>query len=65
MGIVSLLMEVNVLRRISLMECARRERFLVRQAKDEKFELCRRMRLQKSRWTLVVLRRILGLMRVG
>ena len=49
MCIVSLLMEVNVLRQISLMECARRERFLVRQAKDEKFELCRRMRLQKSR----------------
>lgn len=49
MGIVSLLMEVNVLRRISLMECARWERFLVRQAKDEKAELCRLMRLQKSR----------------
>ena len=45
MDTVSLLMEVNVLRRISLMECARLERFLVRQAKDEKAELCRRMRL--------------------
>lgn len=49
MGIVSLLMEVSVQRQISLMECARLERFLVRQAKDEKAELCRRMRLQKSR----------------
>lgn len=49
MGIVSLLMEVNVQRQISLMECARRERFWVRQAKDLKSELCRRMRLQKSR----------------
>ena len=49
MGIVSLLMEVNVLRRISLMECARLERFLVMQAKDEKSEFCRGMRLQKSR----------------
>ena len=49
MGIVSLLMEVNVLRRISLMECVRRERFLVRQVKDEKAEVCRLMRLQKSR----------------
>ena len=49
MGIVSLLMEVNVQRQISLMECARRERFLVRQAKDEKAELCRLMRRQKSR----------------
>ena len=49
MGIVSLPMEVNVLSQISLMECARRERFLVRQAKDEKSELCRRMRLQKPR----------------
>lgn len=49
MGIVSLLMEVNVLRRISLMECVRRERFLVRQVKDEKAEFCRLMRLQKSR----------------
>lgn len=49
MGIVSLLMEVNVQRRISLMEYARRDRFLVRQAKDEKAELCWRMRLQKSR----------------
>ena len=49
MGIVSLLMEVNVLRRISLMECARLERFLMMQAKDEKSEFCRRMRLQKSR----------------
>ena len=45
MDTVSLLMEVNVLRRISLMEYARRERFLVRQAKDEKAEFCRRMRL--------------------
>lgn len=49
MGIVSLLMEVNVQRQISLMECARLERFLVRQAKDEKSELCRLMRRQKSR----------------
>ncbi len=49
MGIVSLLMEVNVQRQISLMEYARRERFWVRQAKDEKSEFCRRMRLQKSR----------------
>ena len=49
MGIVSLLMEVHVLTRISLMECARLERFLVRQAKDEKAEFCRWMRLQKSR----------------
>ena len=40
-----LLMEVNVLRRISLMECARRERFLVIQVKDEKSEFCRGMRL--------------------
>lgn len=45
MGIVSLLMEVNVLRQISLMECVSRERFLMRQAKDEKAEFCRRMRL--------------------
>ena len=30
MGIVSLLMEVNVQRQISLMECARQERFLMR-----------------------------------
>ena len=65
MGIVSLLMEVSVQRQISLMECVRLERSLVRQAKDEKAELCRRMRLQKSRGTLVVLRWILGLMRVG
>ena len=49
MGIVSLLMEVNVQRQISLMECARRERFLVRQAKDEKAELCRLTRRQKPR----------------
>ena len=59
-----LLMEVNVLRWISLMECARLERFLVMQAKDEKSEFCRGMRLQKSRCTLVVLMRILGLMRL-
>ena len=45
MDTVSLLMEVNVLRQISLMECVRRERFLVRQAKDEKSEFCRGMRL--------------------
>ena len=49
MGIVSLLMEVNVQRRISLMEYVGLERFLARQAKDEKSEFCRRMRLQKSR----------------
>ena len=49
MDTVSLLMGVNVQRQISLMECARVERFLVRQAKDEEAELCRRMRLQKSR----------------
>lgn len=49
MDTVSLLMEVNVQRQISLMECARLERFLVRQAKDEKSELCRLMRRQKSR----------------
>ena len=49
MGIVSLLMEVNVQRRISLMEYVGLERFLVRQAKDEKAELCRLMRRQKSR----------------
>ena len=49
MGIVSLLMEVNVQRRISLMEYVGLVRFLVRQAKDEKSEFCRRMRLQKSR----------------
>ena len=48
MGIVSLLMEVNVLRQISLMECVSRERFLMRQAKDEKSEFCRWMRLLKS-----------------
>ena len=30
---------------ISLMECVSRERFLMRQAKDEKAEFCRRMRL--------------------
>ena len=45
MGIVSLLMEVNVQRQISLMECVVLERFLVRQAKNEKAELCRLMRL--------------------
>ena len=45
MGIVFLLMEVNVQRQISLMECARQERFLMRQAKNEKAELCRLMRL--------------------
>ena len=44
MGIVSLLMEVNVQRRTSLVECARLESFLVMQAKDGKAELCRRMR---------------------
>lgn len=49
MDTVSLLMEVNVLRRISLMEYVGLERLLVRQAKDEKAELCRLMRLQKSR----------------
>ena len=49
MGIVFLLMEVNVQRQISLMECARLERFLMRQAKDEKAELCRLMRLRQSR----------------
>ena len=49
MGIVSLPMEVNVLSQISLMECARLERSLVRQAKDGKAELCRLMRLQKLR----------------
>ena len=49
MGIVSLLMEVNVQRQISLMECVRLERSLVRQAKDGKAELCRLMRLQKLR----------------
>ena len=49
MGIVSLLMEVNVQRRISLMEYVGLERFLVMQAKDEKSEFCRGMRLQKSR----------------
>lgn len=45
MGIVFLLMEVSVQRQISLMECARQERFLMRQAKDEKSEFCRLMRL--------------------
>ena len=45
MDTVSLLMEVNVLRRISLMEYVGLERFLVRQAKDEKSEFCRLMRL--------------------
>jgi len=64
MDTVSLLMEVNVQRQISLMECARLERSLVRQAKDGKAELCRLMRRQKLRGTLVVLRRILGLMRL-
>lgn len=49
MGTVSLLMEVNALSQISLMEYVGLERFLVRQAKDEKAELCRLMRLQKLR----------------
>ena len=49
MDTVSLLMEVSVQRQISLMEYVGLERLLVRQAKDEKAELCRRMRLQKSR----------------
>ena len=49
MDTVSLLMEVSVQSQISLMEYVGLERLLVRQAKDEKAELCRRMRLQKSR----------------